>query len=69
MVLATKSFQTDFKFTTKTASALANALQQSRRVDIKVTQPINKYDTKRFAETNKFDSFFGNKVKEVTDGR
>ncbi len=59
LVMATKSFQTDFKFTSKTASALANALQQSKRVDVEVTQRVRHYSSTDLSKTTKFDSFFG----------
>lgn len=57
--MATKSFVTDFKFNSKSASALSNALSKSKRVDIRVMKPVNYYkanDSRKL--TNKFDSIF-----------
>ena len=61
LVVATKSFQTDFKFTSKTAGALANALQRSKRVDVQMTQRIRHYTSADLEKTDKFDSFFERK--------
>lgn len=58
LVMATKSFQTDFKFTSKTAGALANALQRSKRIDVKMTQSVRHYSSADLTKTSKFDSFF-----------
>lgn len=57
--MATKSFQTNFRFTAKTAGALATAIQRSKRVDIKQTQSVKHYASNDIAKTGKFDSFFG----------
>lgn len=65
LVVATKSFQTDFKFTSKTAGALANALQQSKRVDVQMTQRIRSYARADLDKTTKFDSFFEKKEFNV----
>ncbi|WP_179394997.1 hypothetical protein [Lacticaseibacillus absianus] len=67
--MATKSFQTDFKFTSKTAGALANALEHSRRVDVQMKQRVTRYSVSDVKETNKFDSFFGEPSKDLTNGR
>ncbi|MCH4169590.1 MAG: hypothetical protein LKF36_00070 [Lactobacillus sp.] len=57
--MATKSFQTEFTFSSKSASALANALDRSKRVDVKFDQPVKRYTKDSLKKTTKFDNIFG----------
>lgn len=38
--MATKSFQTDFKFTAKTGAKLVSAIESSKRVDHEIRQKV-----------------------------
>lgn len=38
--MATKSFQSDFKFNAKSSVKLVNAIEKSRRVDHKINQSV-----------------------------
>lgn len=61
-IMATKSFESEFKFTQKSARALAGALDKSKRVDVIINKPVNFYgasDSKKLK--NKFDSIFKSK--------
>ena len=63
--MATKSFESEFKFTQKSAIALANALNKSKRVDAEINKPVNFYgasDNKKLK--NKFDSIFESKDRD-----
>ena len=63
--MATKSFHTDFKFTSKSGHALAEAFVHSRRVDIKITQPVNRYTDNNSEQFHKkFDKLFAQKVRK-----
>lgn len=58
--MATKSFSTDFKFTTKSARALSEAINSSKRVDIVNKNQIEDFSNKSHQEIHKqFDSIFG----------
>lgn len=62
--MATKSFQTDFKFTSKSGHALAEAIRYSRRVDVKVDEPVKIYsDVNSDQFHKKFDKLFNQKYK------
>ena len=64
--MATKSFQTDFKFTSKSGHALAEAIRYSRRVDIKVDEPVKIYsDVNSDQFHKKFDKLFNMTIKGV----
>lgn len=39
--MATKSFQTDFKFNAKSSNKLVNAIEKSKRVDHSINQSVN----------------------------
>lgn len=66
--MATKSFQTDFKFTSKSASALADALSKSRRVDVQITQRVNQYKVTDTEKLKKFDVLFKPKDSSKPNG-
>lgn len=60
--MATKSFQTDFRFASKSGRALAAAIKYSRRVDIKVDEPVKDYNHVNSDQFHqKFDKIFSRK--------
>lgn len=63
--MATSSFQSEFKFNKKSASALANALDHSKKVNIKRTKPVNFYglgDKEKLKR--RFDDVFRNENED-----
>ncbi|MFD1411528.1 hypothetical protein [Lapidilactobacillus gannanensis] len=52
--MATKSFQTDYSFNTKSSSKLIEAMEKSKRVTHKITQPVEQIRSKE--EVNIFIS-------------
>ncbi|MCT0150993.1 hypothetical protein [Fructilactobacillus fructivorans] len=60
--MATKSFRTDFTFTTKSARSLYDAINASKRVDIKTTKPVKEFSSKDTDSLHQeFDSLFRRK--------
>ncbi|AOB18160.1 hypothetical protein I4I21_01540 [Lactiplantibacillus plantarum] len=59
--MATKSFETEFSFNQKNAGALANALNSSKKVDIRMSKPVINYDSSNNDSLKKkFDKIFSN---------
>ncbi len=54
--MATKSFQSDFKFNTKSGAKLINAIEKSKRVDHTITQGVKNVREKD-AINNIMDAF------------
>ncbi|MCU6430256.1 hypothetical protein [Lacticaseibacillus paracasei] len=63
--MATKSFQTDFRFTAKSANALANALSSSKRVDVNINRRVTRYHANDTEKLKKFDSLFNSHSGDV----
>ena len=60
--MATKSFESEFTFNAKSASALANALNSTKKVNLAPKKPINYYKaSERDKMKKRFDSVFLNK--------
>lgn len=56
--MATKSFQTDFKFTAKTGAKLVSAIESSKRVDHEIRQKVTTIKDKQTIN-NIMSSFLG----------
>ncbi|MEY8717711.1 MULTISPECIES: hypothetical protein [Ligilactobacillus] len=56
--MATKSFQSDFKFNTKSSVKLASAIEKSKRVDHTITKNVKNVSDKNKIN-NIMNSFLG----------
>ncbi|EUJ33114.1 hypothetical protein MFLO_04205 [Listeria floridensis FSL S10-1187] len=55
--MATKSFYTEFKLNTKAGNKLANAVDNSRRVDLEIKKPVRDVNKKEELD-RMMESFF-----------